>query len=82
MTESGEELKGLLMRVKKESEKASLKLNIKKKKRKTKIMASGDAIQGKKWKQLQVLFSQAPKSLWTVIAAIKFKATCSLEGRL
>ena len=34
MTESGEELKGLLMRVKKESEKASLKLNIKKKKKK------------------------------------------------
>ena len=77
MTESEEEL-SLLMRVKKESEKASLKLNIKK----TKIMASRNATQGKKWKQLQVLFSQAPKSLWTVMAAIKLKATCSLEGRL
>ena len=80
MSESEEELKSLLMRVKKESEKASLKLNVKKKK--TKIMASGNATQGKKWKQLQVLFSQAPKSLWTVMAAIKLKATCSLEGRL
>ena len=78
MTESEEELKSLLMRVKKESEKASLKLSIKK----TKIMASRNATQGKKWKQLQVLFSQAPKSLWTVMAAIKLKATCSLEGRL
>ena len=78
VAESKEELKSLLMRVKEESEKASLKLSIKK----TKIMASRNATQGKKWKQLQVLFSQAPKSLWTVMAAIKLKATCSLEGRL
>ena len=78
MAEREEELKSLLMSVKEDSEKANLKLNIKK----TKIMASRNATQGKKWKQLQVLFSQAPKSLWTVMAAIKLKATCSLEGRL
>ena len=80
MTESEEELKSLLMRVKKESEKASLKLNVKKKK--TKIMASGNATQGKKWKQLQVLFSQAQNSIRMVTATMKLEDTCFLEGRL
>ena len=56
MTESQEELKSLLMKVKEESEKVGLKLNI----QKTKIMASGPItsweIDGKHWKQCQTLF--------------------------
>ena len=63
MTESKEELKSLLMRVKEESEKVGLKLNI----QKTKIMLLGPItsrqIDDKKWKQWQILFSWAPKSL-------------------
>ena len=62
MAESEEELKGLLMKVKEESEKADLKLNI----QKMKIRASGPntswQINGeKKWKEWQTLFSWAPK---------------------
>ena len=63
MAESKEVLKSLLMRVKEESEKAGLKLSM----QKTKIMASDPSRQGKemgkKWKQGQILFSWAPKSL-------------------
>ena len=63
MAESKEELKSLLMKVNKESEKAGLKLNI----QKTKIMLFGPItswqIDGKQWKQWQTLFSWAPKSL-------------------
>ena len=63
MAESEEELKSLLMKVNKESEKAGLKLNI----QKTKIMLSGPItswqIDGKQWKQWQTLFSWAPNSL-------------------
>ena len=62
MAESEEELKSLLMKVKEESEKVGLKLNI----QKTKIMASGPItsweIVGKQWKQCQILFWGAPKS--------------------
>ena len=64
-----------LMKVKEESEKDSLKLSI----QKMKIMTSGPItswqIDGgkKKWKQLQTLFSWAPKSLGTVTAAVKFE---------
>ena len=82
MTESEEELKCLLMKVKEESEKAGLKLNI----QKTKIMASGPItlweIDGKRWKQCQTLFLGAPKSLQMVITAMKLKDTYSLEGKL
>ena len=82
MAESEEELKSLLMRVKEESEKAGLKLNIKT----TKIMASGPItswqIDGEKWKQCQISFSWAPKSLQMVIASMKLKDTYSLEGKL
>ena len=82
MAESKKDLKSLLMRVKEESEKAGLKLNI----LKTKIMASGPItswqIEGGKWKQWQVFFSWAPKSLWTVTAVVKLKDACSLEGKL
>ena len=81
MTESKEEIKSLLMRVKEESEKAGLKLNI----QKTKIMTSGPITSwqiGEKWKQWQILFSWAPRSLWMVTVAMKFKNACSLEGKL
>jgi len=67
------------MRVKEEGEKTGLKLNI----QKTKIMASGPIIsRGKKWKKWQILFSWAPKSLWTVTVAMKLKDVCSLEEKL
>ena len=70
MAESEEELKSLLMKVKGESEKVGLKLNI----QETKIMASGDiTLWEKQWKQHQTLFSWAPKSLQMVIAAMKLK---------
>ena len=82
MTESEEELKSLLMKVKVESEKVGLKLNV----QKTKIMASGPItswqIDGKQWKQWQTLFSWAPKSLHMVTAAMKLKDACSLEEKL
>ena len=82
MAESEEELKSLLIRVKEESEKAGLKLNI----QKTKIMASSPItswqIHGKKRKQWQILFSWAPKSLQTVIATLKLKDDYSLEEKL
>ena len=81
MEESKEELKSLFMRVK-QSEKPGLKLNI----QKIKIMASNPIIlwqkDGEKWKQWQILFSWAPKSLGTVTAAMKLKHTCSLEEKL
>ena len=79
MVESEEELNSLLMKVKEESEKACLKLNI----QKTKIMASGPItswqIDGEQW---QTLFWGAPKSLQMVTAAMKLKDTCSLEEKL
>ena len=82
MAESEEELKSLLMKVKEESEKVNLKVNI----QKTKIMASGPItsweIEGKQWKQCQTLFLGAPKSLQIVIAAMKLKDSYSLEGKL
>ena len=71
MAEGKEELKSLLMKVKEESEKVGLKLNI----QKMKIIASGPItswdIDGKQWKQCQTLFWGAPKSLQMVIAAMK-----------
>ena len=70
------------MRVKEEKEKADLKLNI----LKTKIMASGPItswqIDGETRKQWLTLFSWAPKSLQMVIAAMKLKDACSVEGKL
>ena len=81
MAESEEELNSLLMKVKEESEKVGLKLNI----QKTKIMASGPITSwqmGKQWKQCQTLFFWAPKSLQMVTAAMKLKNTCSLEEKL
>ena len=75
MAESEEELNSLLMKMKEESEKLSLKLNI----QKTKIMASGPITS---WKQCQTLFLGAPKSLKMVTAAMKLKDAYSLEGKL
>ena len=81
VAESEEELKSLLMKVKVESEKVGLKLNI----QKTKIMASGPITSwqmGQQWKQWLTLFFWAPKSLQMVIAAMKLKDAYSLEGKL
>ena len=82
MAESEEELKSLVMKVKEESEKVGLKLNI----QKTKIMASGPSLHGKQmgkqWKQCQTVFFWAPKSLQMVIAAMKLKDAYSLEVKL
>ena len=82
MAESEEELKSLLMKVKEESEKAGLKLNI----QKTKIMASGPVTSwqqmGKRWIQWLTLLWGAPKSLQMVITATKLKDAYSLEGKL
>ena len=80
MAEREEELKRLL-KVKEESEKLGLKLNI----QKTKIMASGAITSwemGKQWKQWLTLCWGTPKSLQMVIAAMKLKDAYSLEGKL
>ena len=82
MPESEEELKNLLMKVKEESEKAGLKLNI----QETKMMAScpipSRQIDGKQWKHWHTLFCWALKSLQMVTAAMKLKDACSLEEKL
>ena len=82
MAESQEELKSLLMKLKEESEKVDLKLNL----QKTKIMASGPItsweIDGETVETVSDFISGAPKSLQIVIAAMKLKDACSLEGKL
>ena len=79
MAESEEELKSLLMKVKEESKKFGLKLNI----QKIKIMVSGPITSWEMMgKQCQTLFFWAPKSLQMVIAAMKLKDAYSLEGKL
>ena len=82
MAESEEELKSLLMKVKVESEKVDLKLNI----QKTKIMASGPItsweIDGETVETASDFIFLAPKSLQMVIAAKKLKDVYSLEGKL
>ena len=82
MAESEEEPKSLLMKVKEESEKVGLKLNI----QKTKMMAFGPItswqIDGETMEQCQTLFFWAPKSLQMVTAAMKLKDAYSLEGML
>ena len=77
MAESEEELKSLLMKVKEESEKGGLKVNI----QKTKIMASGPITS---WQTdgetvRDIIFFLAPKSLQMVTAAMKLKEACSSE---
>ena len=81
MADNKEELKSFLMKVKEESEKAGLKLNI----QKTKIMASGPITS---WEidgetvETETLFWGTPKSLQMVTAAMKLKDAYSLEGKL
>ena len=82
MAESEKELKSLLMKVKEESKKVGLKLNI----QKTKIMASGPIttweIDGETVETVADFFVGAPKSLQMVIVAMKLKDAYSLEGTL
>ena len=83
MAESEEELKSLLMKVKEESEKVGLKLNI----QKMKIMASGPIISrqidGETVETVSdFILGGTPKSLQMVIAAMKLKDAYSLEGKL
>ena len=68
-----------LDKMKGDSEKAGLKLNIQK--RRSGPITSWQ-IDGNMWKQCQISFSWAPKSMWMVTAATKLKDTCSLEGNL
>ena len=82
MAKSKEELKSLLMKVKEESEKVGLKLNI----QKTMIMASDLItswhVDGETMELWETLFWGAPKSLQMMIAAMKLKGTSSLEEKL
>ena len=82
LTAESKELKGLLMKVKEESEKVGLKLNI----QKTKIMASGPItswqINGETVETVTDFILGAPKSLQVVTAAMKLKYSCSLEEKL
>ena len=82
MAETEEELKSLLMKVKEESEKVGLKLNI----QKTKIMASGPItswqIDGERVETVIDFIFWAPKSLQMVTATMKLKDACSLEEKL
>ena len=84
MVESEEKLKNILMKVKEESEKVGLKLNI----QKTKIMASGPTTSlqvaretKETLKTMEILFFWAPKSLQMVTAALKLKDASSLEEK-
>ena len=82
MAESQEELESLLMKVKEESEKLGLKLNL----QKTKIMVSTPMtswqIDGETIETVRDLFWGAPKSLQMVTAAMKLKDACSLKVKL
>ena len=82
MAENKEELISLLMKVKEESEKVGLKLNI----QKTKITASSPItswqIDGETMETMRDLLSWAPKSLQMVTAAMKLKYACSWEEKL
>ena len=82
VTESKDELNSLLIKIKEESEKVGLILNI----QKTKIMASSHItswhIVGKYWKHWETLFFWAPKSVQMVTAAMNLKDACFLEDKL
>ena len=82
MAESEEELKSLLMKVKEESEKVGLKLNIQKTRSWHPVPSLHGREMGTLWKQWLTLFFGAPKSLQMVIAAMKLKDTYSLEEKL
>ena len=82
MAESEEELKSLLMKVKENSEKAGLKLNIKK----LRSCNQSHHFMANRWgndgNSERLYFGEAPKSLHMVTAAMKFKDACSLEEKL
>ena len=82
MTESEEELKNFMTKVKEKSEKVGLQLNI----QKTKIMASGPItswqIDGETVATVTDFILGAPKSLQMVTAAVKLKDACSLEEKI
>ena len=82
VAESEEELKSLLMKVKEESEKVGLKLNIQK--TKDHVIWSHHFMGNRwgQWKQWLTLFWGAPKSLQMVTAAMNLKDACFLEGKL
>ena len=81
MAES-EELNSLLMKVKEESKKVGLKLNIQKAKIMTSSPITSWQIIGKKWKQCQTLLFWSPESLQMVTAVMKLKDAYSFEGKL
>ena len=82
MAKSKEELKSLLLKMKEESEKVGLKLNI----QKTKVMASGPntlwQIYGETMETVRDFILRGSKSLQMVTAAMKLKDACSLEEKL
>ena len=78
MAKSEEELRSLLRKVKEDSGKASLKLNIQKTKTMASSLITSWQIDGETMETVTTLFSWAPKSLRTVTAAMKLKDTCSL----
>ena len=83
MAESKEELKSLLMKVKEESEKADLKLNIQKIKIRASSPVTSWLIDGETMETVrEFILGGAPKSLQKVIAAMKLRDTCSLEEKL
>ena len=82
MAESKEELKSLLMKVKKESEKVGLRLNIQKMKIMASIPITSRQIDGKTMEIVTDFTWGAPKSLQRVTAAMKLKDACSLEENL
>ena len=82
MAESEEELKSLLMKVKEESEKVGLKLNIQKTRSWHLVPSLYDKQKGEKWKQWQIFIFLGSKSLQMVIAAMKSEDCCSLQEKL
>ena len=81
-SESKEELKSLLMKVKAESEKVGLKLNIQKMKIMASSLITSWQIDGETMETMRDLFSWVPKSQHMVTAAMKLKYTCSWEEKL
>ena len=82
MAKSEEELKSLLMKVKVESEKVGLKLNIQKTKMMASIPITSWEIDGETMETVTDFILGGPKSLQMVTAAMKLKDTCSLEEKL
>ena len=82
MAESKEELKSLLMKVKEESEKTGLKLNIQKTKMMTSSPITSWQIDRETMETMTDFIFWAPRSLQMVTAAMKLKDSCSLEEKL